>query len=93
MVVDFSIFTNSVEVHPRVKKYFHKWNQLGEDQPNINHLDVSSRRKALRHTDKQSGQDQEGREVDGNNRLKKEILEEVCCVDDDQDENCWEINC
>ena len=92
-MVNFPIFINSEGVHPRMKKNLQKRNQLCKDKPDINHLDISSGGKALRHTDEESGQDKEWSKVDCDNSLKKEVFEEVCGVDNNEDKYSRQINC
>ena len=43
-------------------------------------------------TDEKGCQDEERSQVDGYNSFKKEVFEEVCSIDDDEDENGWEVN-
>ena len=82
-----------MQVHVGVKKNLNKRNHLCKDQPNINHLHIGCGGQALGHTDEQCGEDQEGGQVHSNHCFKKEILEEICSIDDDQDENCLKIYC
>ena len=89
MVVNFSLFIYPVHVNPRVEKDFCKGNQLGKNQPNVNHLDVGSGGKALRNTDEERGEDKEGGEVDSDDSFKEEVLEEVCSIDNDKDKYGW----
>ena len=76
-----------------MQQHLCKRNQLSEDQPNINHLDISSRWKALGNTDEERSENKERSKVDCNNCLKEEVLKEVCGVDDDEDENGWQVDC
>ena len=82
-----------MRVHPCMKKNLHKRNHLSEDQPDINHLDIGRWWKALRYTDEECCQDKKGGEVDGDYGLKKEIFEEVCSIDNNEDEYSWKIYC
>ena len=45
------------------------------------------------HTDEEIGADKQRGEVDSDNGFKEEILEEVGCVDNDEDEKCWQVDC
>ena len=93
MVINLSILRYSVKVHVGVKKNLHKRNHLCKDQPNINHLHIGRGGQALGHADEERGEDQERGQVHSNHCFKKEILEEICCIDNDKDENSWEIYC
>ena len=43
-------------------------------------------------TDEEGGEDKEGGEVDCHYSFKKEVFEEVCSVDYDEDEDGWEVD-
>ena len=88
-MVDVSVFIYSVKIHPRVEKNLNKWNHLGKNEPNIHHLNIGSGWQGLRNTDEEICENQERGEVDGDNGFKEEILEEVCSVDNDEDEESW----
>ena len=64
-----------------------KWNQLREDEPDINHLDIGGGRQRLRHADEECGQHQQRGQVHCNLRLKEEGLEEVGSVNNAKDED------
>ena len=61
--------------------YLSKGDQLRENQPNINHLDIRCGGQRFRDTDKEGCEDKLRGEVNGDNRLKEKWFEEVCCVD------------
>ena len=48
--------------------------------------------QAARDADEQGGEDEEGREVHGDDRLEEEVLEEVGRVDDDEHENGGQVD-
>ena len=76
-----------------MKKNLNKWNHLGKNQPNINHLDIGSGWEGLRNTDEEVCENQKRGEVNSDNGFKEEILEEVGSVDNDEDEKCWQVDC
>ena len=55
VMVDLSILTNSVRVHPGVKKNLHERNQLRKNKPDVDHLDIGSGWKARGHADEEGG--------------------------------------
>ena len=89
--LSFTIHT-SVRVHPGVKKNLCEGNHLGEDEPDINHLHIGSGREALGDTDEEGCQDKEGSQVDCHHSFKKEVFEEVCSIDDDENKNSWKVD-
>ena len=91
-MIYFSVLIDPVHIHPGVKEHLYKGNHLGEYQPNINHLDIGGRWKTLRDTDEEGSKHEKRSEVDSNNSFKKEVLEEVCRINNNEDENCWEID-
>ena len=44
-------------------------------------------------TDEEGGEDKEGGEVDCYYGFKEEIFEEIRSIDDDKDEDGWEVDC
>ena len=92
MMVYLSILTDSVQIHPCVKN-LNKRNHLGKDEPNINHLHIGSGGEALGDTDEEGGEDKEGGQVDSHNCFKEEVFEEVCSIDNDEDEDSWKVDC
>ena len=44
-------------------------------------------------TDEKGGEDKEGGEVDRYYGFKEEIFEEIRSIDDDKDEDGWEVDC
>ena len=68
-----------------------KWNQLREDEPDINHLDIGGGRQRLGHADEEGGQHQLRGQVHRHHRLEEEGLEEVGGVHDGEDEDCGEV--
>ena len=44
------------------------------------------------NTDEEGGQDKEGGQVDCHDCFKKEIFEEVCSIDNDEDEDGWKVD-
>ena len=87
--VPFSIYSHLVD--EGVKQHFKERDQLCKYQPNIYHFDVCCGGKSSRDTDEKSREDKEGGEVDTDNSLKKEGLEEVCTVDNSENEVCRKI--
>ena len=57
-------------------------NELRKDEPHINHLHVSRAGQGRWHADEQGGQDQESSQVHRHDRFEEELIEEVGCVDD-----------
>ena len=92
MVINFPVITRPVQVHPRVEKNLRKRNHLGKNQPNINHFHIGCGREALGDTDEEGCENKEGGEVDCHYSFKKEVFEEVCSVDYDEDEDGWEVD-
>ena len=92
MVIYFPLLTDSVHFHPRMKQNLHKGNHLGKDQPNINHLHIGCGGEALGDTDEEGCENKEGGEVNCHYSFKKEVFEEVCSVDYDEDKDCWEVD-
>ena len=93
MVVNFFFIFNSHLVNKSVEKNFKERNELSKDEPNINHLNISSGGEAARHADEEGGENQEGSEIDTDHSFKEERFEVVCGVNYDQDQHCWEIGC
>ena len=58
-----------------------KGNQLSEDKPDVDHLDIGGGGQRLGHADEEGGQDQQRGQVHRHQGLKEEWLEEVCGVD------------
>merc|ERR1711892_847109 len=92
-MVDLSILTNSVRVHPGVKTNLHERNELRKNKPDVNHLDIGSGWKARGHADEEGSKDQQGGQIDSDNSFKEEIFKEVCSVDNCKDKYSWEIYC
>ena len=67
--------------------YLSKWNQLRENKPNINHLDVGCRRKRFRDTNKESCEDKLRGQIDRHNCLEEKGFEEVCGIDNGKNED------
>ena len=59
---------------------------------NINHLHIGCGREALGDTDEEGCENKEGGEVNCHYSFKKEVFEEVCSVDYDEDEDGWEVD-
>ena len=60
----------------------------GED---VGYRDSPSSNDFAWNADKEGGQHQQSRQIHGHNSLKKEGLEEVGCVDNDEDEDGGEV--
>ena len=75
MMVDLpSVALLLVRPHPvdeGVEKHLDPRNNLGEDEPDIDHLHVGRLRKTAWNADEQSGEDQQGGEVHWDNCLKR----------------------
>ena len=71
--------------------YLSKWDQLRENQPNINHLDIRCRRKRFRNADKEGCQNELRSQVYCDYSLKEERFEEVCGIDNGKDEDRGEV--
>ena len=84
MMVDLSLSLLSHAVHEGVEKNLCEGNQLGENEPDVNHLDISSWRKLSWHTDEQSCEDKEGSQVHGDHGFKEKRFKEVGCVHNGQ---------
>ena len=93
MMVDLSVSIYSVGVHPGVQQHLCEGDQLGEDEPDINQLDIGGGGEGSRNTDEQGSQDKEGGQVYSDHCLEEEILKEVCSIDNAKEENGWEVNC
>ena len=65
---------------------------LGKDQPHVDHLDVGRLRQAAGDADEEGGEDQQGGQVHRHDRLEEEVLEEVGCVDDDEDKDSGKVD-
>ena len=65
---------------------------LGKDQPDVDHLDVGGLRKAPWDADEEGGEDEEGGQVDRDDRLEEELLEEVGRVHDGEDQDGWQVD-
>ena len=76
-----------------MQQHLHKCNHLGKDEPNINHLDVGCLGEGARDTDEEGGEDKEGGQVDSHNCFKKEVFEEISCINNDQDKECRKVYC
>ena len=50
-MVDLSVIIHLAGLHPGVKQHLNEGDQEGEDQPDINHLNIGSGGKSCRHTD------------------------------------------
>ena len=68
-----------------------KWNQLREDEPDINHLDIGGGRQRLRHADEECGQHQQRGQVHRHHRLEVEGLEEGGGVHDEENQDRWQV--
>ena len=68
-----------------------KRNQLSEDEPDVDHLDIGGGGQRLGHADEEGGQHQQRGQVHRHHRLEEEGLEEVGGVHYDEDEDCGEI--
>ena len=66
---------------------------LCEYQPDVHHLEIGCGRKALRDTDEEGGEDEEGGQVDSHHSFEKEIFEEICSIYNDEDEDGWKVDC
>ena len=75
-----------------MKQNLHERNHLGKNQPNINHFHIGSGREALRDTNKEGCKDKKRGKINCHNSLKKEILEEVCWIDNDEDKDGWKVS-
>ena len=64
---------------------------MRENQPNINHLDIRSRRKRFRDTDKEGCQHELRGEVNCDHSLEEKWFEEVCGVNNGKDEDRGEV--
>ena len=73
--------------------YLKERNQLSKYEPNINHLHIGSLGESAWHADEEGGQDQLGCQVDSHHGFEEEILEEVCCVHDGEDEEWRKVGC
>ena len=67
-------------------------NQLGEYQPDVDHLHVGGGGEGVGDGDEERGEDQLGGEVHRHHGLEEERFEEVCGVDNTEDEDSWEIS-
>ena len=85
------VFRYSVKIHPGVEENLHKRNNLGKNQPNINHFNIGSWGEALGDTDEEGGEDKEGGEVDSHHSFKKEVFEEIGGINNDEDKECRKI--
>ena len=59
-----------------MKDYLCKGNELAEDEPIVDHLQVGSRRQSLHHTDEDGRHDQHVGQVHRQSGLKVDWLEE-----------------
>ena len=66
--------------------------RLGKDQPDVDHLDVGGLRKAPWDADEEGGEDEEGGQVDRDDRLEEELLEEVGRVHDGEHQDGWQVD-
>ena len=73
-------------VHESMEQDRDEGNQLGEDQPDIDHLDVCGGRKGVGDRDEERGEDKLGGQVHRHHRLEEERFEEVGGVDNTKNE-------
>ena len=92
VVVDLPVVLLPHAVHEGVEQHLGEGNQLGEDQPDVDHLDVGSRRQRVGDGDEEGGEDQLGGQVDCHNSLEEEGLEVIGGVDDTEDEDSRKIS-
>ena len=57
------------------------------------HFDIGCLRKGSGDANEESGEDEEGRQVDHHDGLEEERFEESCGVHDGEDEAGWEVGC
>ena len=92
-MIDLPVLIDPVQVHPGVQQHLNKRNHLGKYQPNINHLHIGCGGEALGDTDEEGGEDEEGGQVNSHHSFEKEIFEEICSIDNDEDEDGWKVDC
>ena len=92
MIVDFPLPLLPHVVHEGVQQDGHEGNQLGEDQPDVDHLDVGGRREGVGDGDEEGRQDELAGQVDRHHGLEEERFEEVGGVDDTEDEDSRKIS-
>ena len=78
-------------VRAGLNSYLKERDELSKNEPDIDHLDVGSFGEGTRHTDEQGRENQLGSQIHSNNSFKKEILEEVCSIDNGENEKGGEV--
>ena len=91
MMVDVPVLLSSHLVNVCVQQHLTEGEDLAEDEPNINHLNIGGGREATRDTDKEGRKNKKSCQVDANNSFKKERFEEVCDVNDGENEHSWQV--
>ena len=85
------LFVFSEELHGNEKHNLGKRNQLTEDEPDVNHLDVGGGGEALHLADEDGRHHQHGGKVHTQSRLKEEGLEEGGGKGDGQEKEGREV--
>ena len=87
MMIDLFVLLSPHIVNKGMKKNLKERNNLGKDEPDVNHLDIGGGRKASRDTYEEGCKDKEGSEVHTDNSFKEEGFEEVCNIDNDENQH------
>ena len=88
MVIDLTLIVNLQIVHVGRREDVVEGLDEVEEQPDIDHLDVSRLGKIVADIDEHGCEDQHCGDIDRYNRLKEELLEVVGRVTDKIEDNC-----
>ena len=91
MIVDQPLVSVPHGLDEGVKEDLHEGDELGEDQPDVDHLDVGRGREGLGDGDEESGEDEECSQIDHDDSLEEEGFEEGGGVHDGKDEAGREV--
>ena len=91
MMVNVPVLLCPHLVNVCVQEHLTEGQDLTEDEPNINHLNIGGGRKASRDADKEGRKNKEGCQVDADNSFEKERFEEVCNVNNGENQHSRQV--